>query len=49
MLDNGHILMTGTVEEVKNSTNDRIQSMLNRRPSNEEINADEYLQRLTGM
>ncbi|MCH7696617.1 MAG: ATP-binding cassette domain-containing protein [Proteobacteria bacterium] len=49
VLDNGHILMTGTVEEVKNSTNDRIQSMLNRRPSNEEINADEYLQRLTGM
>jgi phospholipid/cholesterol/gamma-HCH transport system ATP-binding protein len=48
VLDKGHILMTGTVNEVKASDNDRIQSLLNRRPSNEELAADEYLARLTG-
>jgi len=47
VLDKGRILMTGTVAEVKSSDNERIQSLLNRRPSNEEIHADEYLQRLT--
>ena len=41
--------MSDTVEEIKNSDNERIQSLLNRRPSNEVINADEYLSRLTGM
>ena len=49
VLDRGHILMSDTVEEIKNSDNERIQSLLNRRPSNEVINADEYLSRLTGM
>ena len=49
VLDRGHILMTGTVDEVKASDNERIQSLLNRRPSNEELAADEYLDRLTGM
>lgn len=49
VLDKGHILMTGTVPEVKASDHPRIQSLLNRLPSNEEINADEYLSRLTGM
>ena len=49
VLDRGHILMTGTVDEVKASDNERIQSLLNRRPSNEELSADEYLDRLTGM
>ncbi|MDX1518653.1 MAG: ABC transporter ATP-binding protein [Gammaproteobacteria bacterium] len=49
VLDQGKILMTGTVDEVKSSDNERIQSLLNRRPSNEEIHADEYLARLTGM
>ena len=49
MLDRGHILMSDTVEEIKNSNNERIQSLLNRTPSNEVINADEYLNRLTGM
>lgn len=48
VLDKGHILMTGTVDEVKASDNERIQSLLNRRPSNEELAADEYLARLTG-
>ena len=49
VLDQGNILMTDTVDNVRSSDNERIQSLLNRRPSNEEINADEYLQRLTGM
>lgn len=49
VLDKGHILMTGSVVEIKDSANERIQSLLNRRPSREEIHADEYLQRLTGM
>jgi phospholipid/cholesterol/gamma-HCH transport system ATP-binding protein len=48
VLDKGHILMTGTVDEVKATDNERIQSLLNRRPSNEELAADEYLARLTG-
>ncbi|MGH8248563.1 MAG: ABC transporter ATP-binding protein [Gammaproteobacteria bacterium] len=48
VLDKGDILMTGTVDEVKNSDNPRIQSLLNRMPSNEEIDADEYMRRLTG-
>ena len=49
VLDKGNILMTGTVAEVRASDNERIQSLLNRRPSNEELGADEYLERLTGI
>ena len=48
VLDNGRILMTGTVDEIRNSDSERIQNLLNRRPRNEPINADEYMQRLTG-
>lgn len=48
VLDQGHILLTGTVEEVRNSDNTRIQDLLNRRPRNIELDADEYLRRLTG-
>jgi phospholipid/cholesterol/gamma-HCH transport system ATP-binding protein len=49
VLDKGNILMTGTVDEVRASDNERIQSLLNRRPSTEELGADEYLARLTGV
>ena len=49
VLDDGNILTTDTVENIKRSDNERIQSLLNRTPSNEEIHADEYLKRLTGM
>ena len=49
VLDQGNILMTDTVENIKNSDNERIQSLLNRRPSNDEVQADEYLNRLTGV
>jgi len=48
VLDHGKILMTGTVDEIHNSDSDRIQNLLNRRPRNEAVNADEYMQRLTG-
>lgn len=47
VLDHGKILLTGTVEEVKRSENSRVQDLLNRRSRHEEINADEYMDRLT--
>ncbi len=48
VLDQGKILMTGTVDEVRKSENARIQSLLNRMPRDEAVDADEYLRRLTG-
>ncbi|MCW8836643.1 MAG: ABC transporter ATP-binding protein [Rhodospirillales bacterium] len=48
VLDRGNILMTGTVEEVKNSTNERVQNLLNRRTEEEILDPAEYLARLTG-
>ena len=47
VLGEGHVIMTGTVEEVRNSEDPRIQDMLNRRPREKTIDPDEYLQRLT--
>ena len=49
VLDQGHILKTGTVEEIKNSDNRRIQNILHRRTEEENLDADEYLRRLTGI
>ncbi len=49
VLDKGHILTVGTVEEVRNSKNERIQNLLNRRTEAEILDPDEYLRRLTGM
>ena len=48
VLDQGSVLMTGTVAEVKASPNQRIQDLLNRRPRDQEVDVDEYLRRLTG-
>ncbi len=48
VLDRGHILMIGTVEEVRNSSNERIYNLLNRVADNETLDPDEYLARLTG-
>jgi len=48
VLDNGCILMTGTVDEVRSSANERIQSLLNRTPRAVELSAEEYLDRLSG-
>ena len=47
VLDQGNILMVGTVEEVKASDNERIQNLLNRRTEEEVLDPDEYLRRLT--
>ena len=48
ILDRGHILMVGTVEEIRNSDNERIYNLLNRVPDSDTIDPDEYLARLTG-
>lgn len=47
VLDRGEILMTDTVKNVRNAGNERIQDLLNRRPRPVEVDADEYLRRLT--
>ncbi len=47
VLDKGHILMIGTVAEVRASANERIQNLLNRRTEEETLDPDEYLRRLT--
>jgi phospholipid/cholesterol/gamma-HCH transport system ATP-binding protein len=48
VLDHGKILLTDTVDAIRNSENQRIQDLLNRRAREEEIDAEAYLERLTG-
>lgn len=48
ILDRGEILMIGTVEEVLNAKNDRVQALLNRTPEEDKMDPDEYLNRLVG-
>ncbi len=48
VLDQGAILMVGTVDEVRGSDNERIQNLLNRRFEEEDVDPEEYLARLTG-
>jgi phospholipid/cholesterol/gamma-HCH transport system ATP-binding protein len=48
VLDAGKVLLTGTVAEVKASSNVRNQDLLNRRPREVVVNVDDYLKRLTG-
>jgi phospholipid/cholesterol/gamma-HCH transport system ATP-binding protein len=48
VLDKGDILMVGTVEEVRSSTNERIRNLLTRHFEDEPVDPDEYLRRLTG-
>lgn len=47
VLDQGHILMIGSVDEVRNSEHPRIVSLLHRKPRRAEVDADVYLDRLT--
>lgn len=47
VLDQGDVLVTGTVAEVHASENERIQDLLNRRPRTVDVDVDEYLRRLT--
>ncbi|MFP8874292.1 MAG: ABC transporter ATP-binding protein [Myxococcota bacterium] len=48
VLDLGNILVTGTVDEVKNCSDERVQDLLHRRFDEETLDPDEYLERLTG-
>ncbi|SFN09509.1 ABC transporter ATP-binding protein [Dokdonella immobilis] len=48
VLDQGNVLMTGTTADVRAADNERIQDLLNRRPREVHVDADEYLQRLVG-
>ncbi|NOZ11708.1 MAG: ABC transporter ATP-binding protein [Gammaproteobacteria bacterium] len=48
VLDEGNVLMVGTVDEVRNSKNKRIMDLLGRRVREIKIDAEEYLNRLTG-
>jgi phospholipid/cholesterol/gamma-HCH transport system ATP-binding protein len=48
VLDRGEILAVGGVDEVRESGNQRIQDLLNRRFEEEELDPDAYLARLTG-
>ncbi len=47
VLDQGRIAITDTVEAVRNTDNERVQDLLQRRPRHEELDADAYLARLT--
>ena len=47
VLDQGHILMIGTVDEVRASPNERIQNLLNRRTEAKVLDPEEYLRHLT--
>ncbi|HOX72057.1 MAG: ABC transporter ATP-binding protein [Dokdonella sp.] len=49
VLDQGNVLMTGTTAEVRAADNERIQDLLNRRPREVQVDADEYLRRLVGV
>ncbi len=48
VLDEGRVLMTGSVDEVRASDQGRIQSLLNREARHEVPDADAYLERLIG-
>jgi phospholipid/cholesterol/gamma-HCH transport system ATP-binding protein len=47
VLDQGEVLLTGSVAEVRASRIERIQDLLNRRPREVLVDADAYLRRLT--
>lgn len=49
VLDRGNILFIGTVPELRASSSERIQNLLNRRSEDEILDPDEYLKRLTGI
>ncbi len=48
VLDGGELLALGTVDEVRNSDNPRIHSLLTRRFEEEVLDPEQYLARLTG-
>ncbi|MDT8387969.1 MAG: ABC transporter ATP-binding protein [Thiogranum sp.] len=48
VLDQGQLMVTGTVDEVRATDNERVQDLFHRRPRNEAVDRDAYLHRLTG-
>lgn len=48
VLDQGRLVITGSVDEVRATDNERVQDLFNRRPRNEAVDRDAYLHRLTG-
>lgn len=48
VLDKGEVLALDSVEAIRNSPNERIQNLLNRRTEEAEIDPDAYLRRLLG-
>jgi phospholipid/cholesterol/gamma-HCH transport system ATP-binding protein len=48
VLDQGEVLAVGTVEDIRNHPNVRIQNLLNRRVEEADLDPEEYLRRLTG-
>lgn len=48
ILDRGHILASERVEDIRNSKNERVQNLLNRRSEEVEVDPTEYLRRLAG-
>ena len=48
ILDQGHILASEPVDAIRNSTNARVQNLLNRRSVEAEVDPTEYLRRLAG-
>ena len=48
VLDQGGLVITGTVDEVRATDNQRVQDLFNRRSRNQAVDRDAYLQRLTG-
>lgn len=49
VLDRGHVLAVGPVDEIRAHPSERIQNLLNRRTEEEEIDIDAYLARLSGL
>ncbi|NVJ59424.1 MAG: ATP-binding cassette domain-containing protein [Gammaproteobacteria bacterium] len=47
VLDRGKVAICGTIDEVKASNDERVQNLLNRRASREQVTPDEYLELLT--
>ena len=47
VLDRGRILMVGSVEEVKNSENQRVRNLLTRTSEEQPVDVEDYLCRLT--
>ncbi|MBI1195149.1 MAG: ATP-binding cassette domain-containing protein [Gammaproteobacteria bacterium] len=47
VIDRGNLVISGTVDEVQNCPDERVQNLLHRRPRKASVDAEEYLRRLT--